>query len=147
MWVWLVTAVFAQSLAELDVAQPPAPVVIPWASSPLASMIRSGGNGPGRVQYRLGGDPHTFGSYVATAVTYEYIDGKLGTVLAVFKHAYDAEGVRTELDRSYGAPTFIDDEGAVRIWRGERVRVVWRRQDPDLWTVSWAWLPLHGALE
>lgn len=147
MWVWLFTAAFAQSLAELDAAPPPAPIALAWESPPKASMIRSGGNGPARVQYRLGADPRTFGPFVADAVTYEYIDGKLGTVLAVFRHAYDAQGLRTELERSFGPPTFLDDEGAVRIWRGERQRVVWRRQDADLWTVSWSWLPVQGGDE
>lgn len=110
-------------------------------------MVKRGGNGPLRTQYALQADPRAFGAYVADAVSYEYIDGRLGTVIAVFKQAYDADGLRAELEREFGPPTFVDDQGAVRIWRGERVRVAWRRQADDLWTVTWSWLALHGGDE
>jgi hypothetical protein len=151
MWSWLVTAALAQSLTALDAAPPPAPLRLAWEEGPKASMIRSGGNGPGRLQYRLNSDPRTFGGFIADAVNYEYIDGKLATVLAVYTTRYDAEGVRTDLERAYGPPTFTaapqGDLAGPRIWRGDRVRVVWRQQDPDLWTVSYAWLALHGGDE
>ena len=145
MWLLLVSAVFAQSLAELDASRPPAPLTLAWASPPLASMSRTGGNGPGRLQYRLQADPRTFGTYAASAVSYEYIDGQLGTVLALFTNRFDADGVRADLERAYGSPTYRDDDDKLQIWRGEKLRVVWRRQEAELWMVSWSWLALHGG--
>ncbi len=97
------------------------------------------------MQFALQADPRTFGAYVADAVSYEYIGGKLGTVIAVFKRSYDADGLRAELEREFGPPTYVDDAGTVRIWRGGKVRIAWRQLSDDLWTVTWSWLALHGS--
>lgn len=143
--LWSTLAALAGSLTDLDTMKLPNRRV--WDSAPMASMIRHGGNGPGITQYTIPSDPKIFGKYLASAVTYEYIDRRLGTVIAAFKLPYDAEGVRDDLFAAYGQPTFSEEGGALHVWRGDAVRLVWRKQADDLWIVTWSWLPLHGGDE
>lgn len=140
--VWSAAA-HAGDLADLDAVTGWGPIA--WESAPRASMLRRGGNGPGRDQYVIPSDINSVGAYNADAITYEYIGGKLGTVIQAFQHQVDAEGVLADLIDAYGAPTSEDAVTFTKVWRGERVRLVYRQQSTDLWVVTYAWLPLHTA--
>lgn len=140
--LWSAAAV-AGDLAALDAVPGWGPVA--WEAPPRASMVRRGGNGPGRDQYVIPSDPNVVGSYNADAITYEFIGGKLGTVIQAYKHSMDGEGVLVDLLDAYGPPTSEDPALFTKVWRGERVRLVYRQQATDLWVVIYAWLPLHTA--
>jgi hypothetical protein len=136
----LLSIAFAGDLAALDAVdgwQEHA-----WGSPVARGMTRIGGNGDHRVHYAPSAmEELKYGKYQLAAASYEYADGKLATVVWMVKHPFDAEGIAAELVAAYGEPTHQDE--LRRVWKGEKVRLVWRQQSADLWVVTWSYLPLH----
>lgn len=142
MWLWLaLTLAYAQDLTALDALS--GFRGRDWGSPPASGMVRLGGNGPERDQYRWPFVDPAVGPYIADAVTYEYVGGALATGILAFRSQGDGSGVLRQLEAAYGPATWQDPVTAV--WRGERVRLVWRAQRTDLYVVTYVWLPLHAA--
>ncbi len=113
-----------------------------WATEVAPTMRRVGGNGTAQAHYADTFEVPTFGRYQLAAVSYEYIDGKLGTVVLLVQHPFDAEGVLADLVAAYGEPSHGDERK--KVWNGEKVRLVYRQQALKLWVVTLSYRPLHG---
>jgi hypothetical protein len=135
----LISPAEAGSLADLD--QLPGLFDLTWGSAPPSGLHRVGGNGASRMQYRWQGPSLPYEKYETAAVSFEYVDDRLATVIMVIRHRYDAEGIAARMSDEFGAPTWQD--ATTRVWRGQVVRAVWRQQDDKMWVVTFAWLALN----
>ena len=112
----------------------------PWGSAHLPDMRWVGPNGPHRAQYSLDGTALRIGDVQLSGLYWEYDDDRLCTIVALIGTEYDAELLLRSFVTQYGDSTASDDKS--RTWRGEKVRLVLRKQSDRLWIATWSWMEL-----